>query len=31
MLLWLPGVYLVWRYIPETRGLELERIPSGAH
>lgn len=26
MLLWLPGVYLVWRYIPETKGRELEQI-----
>lgn len=26
MLLWLPGIYIVWRYIPETRGRELEDI-----
>lgn len=26
MLMWLPGVLLVWRYIPETRGMELEHI-----
>ena len=24
MLMWLPGVLLVWRYIPETKGMELE-------
>jgi hypothetical protein len=22
--MWLPGVLLVWRYIPETKGMELE-------
>ncbi|HEX9684031.1 MAG TPA: MFS transporter [Acidimicrobiales bacterium] len=26
MLLWLPGVWLVYRYIPETKGLELEDV-----
>lgn len=26
MFLWLPGAWLVWRYLPETRGLELEDI-----
>jgi putative MFS transporter len=26
MLVWLPGVYVVWRYLPETKGLELEEI-----
>jgi MFS transporter, putative metabolite:H+ symporter len=30
MLLWLPGIYLVVRYIPETKGMELEEI-HGAH
>lgn len=26
LVLWLPGIYIVWRYIPETKGLELEDI-----
>ena len=26
MLLWLPGIYIVWRFIPETKGMELEDI-----
>jgi putative MFS transporter len=26
MLIWLPGVLLVWRYIPETRGRTLEEL-----
>ena len=29
MLLWLPGIYIVWRFIPETRGMELEHIHGG--
>jgi putative MFS transporter len=28
MLLWLPGIYLVLRYIPETKGMELEDIQA---
>lgn len=31
MLMWLPGVYLVWRYIPETAGLELEDVHGAVH
>ena len=31
MFLWLPGAWLVWRYIPETKGLELEDIGHGVH
>ena len=30
MLLWLPGIYIVWRFIPETKGMELEDI-HGSH
>lgn len=30
MVLWLPGIYVVWRYIPETKGMELEDI-TGVH
>lgn len=30
MILWLPGVWIVWRYLPETKGMELEDI-TGAH
>ena len=30
MILWLPGVYVVWRYLPETKGMELEDI-TGVH
>ena len=30
MLLWLPGIYIVWRFIPETKGMELEDI-HGVH
>ena len=30
MVLWLPGVYLVWRYIPETKGMDLEDIHEAA-
>jgi putative MFS transporter len=26
MFLWLPGIYLIWRYLPETKGMELEDI-----
>jgi putative MFS transporter len=26
MLIWLPGVFLVWRYLPETKGMTLEQI-----
>jgi MFS transporter, putative metabolite:H+ symporter len=26
MILWLPGIWLVWKYMPETKGLELEEI-----
>ena len=26
MILWLPAIWLVWRYMPETRGMELEDI-----
>lgn len=26
MLMWLPGIFLVWKYIPETKGMELEDI-----
>jgi hypothetical protein len=26
MLLWLPGIYIVYKFIPETRGMELEDI-----
>jgi MFS family permease len=29
MLLWLPGVYVVWKYLPETKGMELEDITGG--
>lgn len=28
MILWLPGVYIVWRYLPETKGMELEDITA---
>lgn len=31
MVLWLPGVYLVWRYIPETKGRELDEIHGVVH
>ena len=31
MLLWLPGIFLVWRYIPETKGMELEDVHGGLH
>lgn len=30
MVLWLPGIFVVWRYLPETRGMELEDI-TGVH
>jgi putative MFS transporter len=30
MILWLPGIWIVLRYIPETKGRELEDI-TGAH
>jgi putative MFS transporter len=26
MLIWLPGVFLVWRYLPETKGMSLAEI-----
>jgi len=26
MILWLPGIFIVWRYLPETRGMELEEL-----
>jgi putative MFS transporter len=29
MLIWLPGIYLVWRYIPETTGMHLDEIHGG--
>ena len=31
MLLWLPGIYIVWRYLPETKGMELEDITGAGH
>ncbi|MDQ3757290.1 MAG: MFS transporter [Actinomycetota bacterium] len=31
MVLWLPGVYIVLRYIPETKGRELEDITGAVH
>jgi len=37
MIMQIPGIYLVWRYMPETKGKELEEIaedegmvPAGA-
>jgi putative MFS transporter len=30
MLLWLPGIYIVYKFIPETKGMELEDI-HGSH
>jgi putative MFS transporter len=29
MLLWLPGIYIVYKFIPETKGRELEEIHGG--
>jgi putative MFS transporter len=29
MLLWLPGIYIVYKFIPETKGMELEDIHGG--
>lgn len=29
MLVWIPALWLIWRYIPETRGETLEQITSG--
>jgi hypothetical protein len=25
--LWLPAAWLVWRHLPETRGLDLDLLP----
>jgi MFS transporter, putative metabolite:H+ symporter len=30
MLIWLPGVFLVWRYLPETKGMSLEQLHGHA-
>ena len=29
MIMQIPGIYLVWRYMPETKGKELEEIAEG--
>jgi putative MFS transporter len=29
MLVWVPALWLIWRYIPETRGETLEQITAG--
>ncbi|MBO0894488.1 MAG: MFS transporter, partial [Acidimicrobiales bacterium] len=29
MLVWIPALWLIWRYIPETRGEALEQITAG--
>lgn len=26
MVVWLPGIFIVWRYLPETRGVDLEEL-----
>lgn len=26
MILWIPGIFIVWRYLPETKGVELEDL-----
>jgi hypothetical protein len=26
MILQLPAIYLVWKYMPETKGMELEEV-----
>lgn len=26
MILWIPGIFIVWRYLPETKGMELEEL-----